>query len=152
MIRRCPKRSTTTAIALLGLLWPIAAATAEDQPGIVLTPAPANAAVYLIAPANGAVVRNPITIQFGLRGMGVAPAAVDQANTGHHHLVIDSPLPDMRVPIPANDHYRHFGGGQTELQLELPPGKHTLQLLLGDFRHVPHDPPIVSEQIEITVE
>ncbi len=143
--------SSVFAIALIWLLWPAATATAEGNVDVGRTPSPPNAAVYFITPTNGAVVSSPLTVRFGLRGMGVAPAAVDQANTGHHHLVIDAPLPDLRIPIPMSDQYRHFGGGQTELQLELPPGKHTLQLVLGDFRHVPHDPPIVSEKIEITV-
>lgn len=137
---------------LMGVLWIVPAATADNHAGVPLTPSPPGAGVYFITPTNGAVVNSPITVRFGLRGMGVAPAAIDQANTGHHHLVIDAPLPDLRLPIPMNDQFRHFGGGQTELQLDLPPGKHTLQLLLGDYRHVPHDPPIVSEQIEITVE
>lgn len=144
--------TTSVFVSLIGLLWTAVAATADAPAGVALTPSPPGAAVYFITPTHGAVVHSPVTVRFGLRGMGVAPAAIDQANTGHHHLVIDAPLPDLRIPIPMNDQYRHFGGGQTELQLDLAPGKHTLQLLLGDFRHVPHDPPIVSEQIEITVE
>jgi len=140
------------AVVLIGWLGPVAAATADSHEGIARTPSPADASVYFISPTNGAVVSSPFTVRFGLRGMGVAPAAVDQPKTGHHHLVVDGALPDMQLPIPVTDQYRHFGGGQTELQLSLPPGKHTLQLLLGDYRHIPHDPPIVSEQIEITVE
>jgi len=83
--------------------------------------------------------------------MGVAPAGIDKAGTGHHHLLIDTELPPLGLPIPNDDQHRHFGGGQTETQVELPPGEHTLQLILGDDRHVPHDPPVVSEIITITV-
>ena len=101
---------------------------------------------------HGAVVESPVTVRFGLSGMGVAPAGIQNPKTGHHHLIIDAPLPDPGKPIPADDHHRHFGGGQTEVVLDLPPGKHSLQLVLGDHLHIPHDPPIVSKQIEITVE
>jgi len=136
-----------TALLLLG-----AAGAIADSHESGRTPSPEGAAAYFITPQDGETVSSPFTVRFGLRGMGVAPAAVESPNTGHHHLVVDAPLPDMRVPIPSDDHYRHFGGGQTELTLDLPPGEHTLQLLLGDFRHVPHDPPVVSKRITITVE
>ncbi len=89
---------------------------------------------------------------FGLKGMGVAPAGTDKENTGHHHLIIDAPLPPLDEPIPADDHHVHFGGGQTETTIELAPGTHTLQLLLADQNHVPHEPPVVSDRITITVE
>ena len=89
---------------------------------------------------------------FGLKGMGVAPAGVTLANTGHHHLLIDvDTAPDMNVPLPATDNIKHFGGGQTETELTLPPGKHTLQLVLGEALHIPHEKPIVSPKITITV-
>lgn len=107
--------------------------------------------LYIVAPANGATVKSPVRVVFGLRGMGVAPAGVAHANTGHHHLVIDAPLPEAGKPVPVNEHYRHFGGGQTEALIELAPGTHTLQLVLGDHAHVPHEPMVVSEQITITV-
>jgi hypothetical protein len=83
--------------------------------------------------------------------MGVAPAGVEKAGTGHHHLIVDAGLPPLGLPVPANEHYRHFGMGQTEVSLELAPGKHTLQLLLADQNHIPHDPPVVSERITINV-
>ena len=124
-------------------------------PGAVLagpTPAPDGAAVYFIEPADGATVSSPVTVKFGLAGMGVAPAGIQKDNTGHHHLVIDAALPGPDTPIPSDDLHRHFGGGQTETTVELAPGAHTLQLLLGDFSHVPHDPPVVSAQITVTVE
>ncbi len=116
------------------------------------TPAPAGAAVYFIAPANGDVLTSPVTVKFGLKGIGVAPAGVDNPKTGHHHLLIDvAKLPAMDGSIPADVNHKHFGGGQTETTVELAPGTHTLQLLLGDMNHIPHDPPILSEKITITV-
>jgi len=108
--------------------------------------------VYLISPADGATVTNPFTVKFGLRGMGIAPAGVDQAGTGHHHLLVDLvELPDIDESLPATEHIKHFGGGQTETTLTLPPGEHTLQLLLANYVHVPHEPPVVSAPITITV-
>lgn len=115
------------------------------------SPAAEGAEVYFVTPANGDTVTNPVRVVFGLSNMGVAPAGIDKEHTGHHHLIIDAPLPDMNIPIPADDNYRHFGKGQTETLIELEPGKHTLQLLLGNFIHVPHAEPVVSEKIEITV-
>ena len=115
------------------------------------TPAPADAKVYFIAPQDGAEVTSPVTVRFGLSGMGVAPAGTEKEKTGHHHLIVDAELPDMDQPIPSSDNYRHFGGGQTEAVLELSPGQHTLQLLVGDLLHIPHNPPVMSEKITITV-
>ncbi|PON19673.1 rod shape-determining protein RodA [Candidatus Entotheonella serta] len=111
----------------------------------------ADPTVYIIEPTDGAVVSNPVKVVFGLKGMGVAPAGVERDKTGHHHLIIDAELPDLKAPIPADENYRHFGSGQTETTLELSPGQHTLQLLLGDFVHIPHDPPVMSKKITITV-
>ena len=116
------------------------------------TPAPEGAQLYFLSPADGAVVRGPVTVRFGLSGMGVAPAGVEHENTGHHHLIINTPLPPLDEPIPTDDNHLHFGGGQTEAVIVLPPGPHTLQLLLGDWSHVPHAPPVVSERIAIVVE
>jgi len=106
---------------------------------------------YIISPADGATVENPVTVVFGLKGFGVAPAGTIKENTGHHHLIIDAPLPDLSQPIPANDHYRHFGGGQTQTSVDLAPGTHTLQILLGDHAHLPHEKPIYSEAITVNV-
>jgi hypothetical protein len=112
-----------------------------------------NFGAYIVSPHDGATVKNPVTVVFGLRnGWGVAPAGVQKDKTGHHHLLIDVALPAAGAAIPKDEHHRHFGGGQTETTLELSPGTHTLQLLLGDFVHVPHDPPVMSKQITITVE
>lgn len=111
------------------------------------------AKVYILSPVDGATVSNPVTVRFGLSGMGVAPAGVDKDKTGHHHLLIDlKTLPNFSHPIPSDEHHRHFGGGQTEVTLELTPGRHSLQLLLGDYSHRPHNPPVLSEPIVITVE
>ncbi|MEM6904986.1 MAG: DUF4399 domain-containing protein [Pseudomonadota bacterium] len=118
------------------------------------TPAPEGAEVYFIGLEDGATVSNPVTLRFGLKGMGIAPAGHDQKHTGHHHLLINETLEgeELDFAIPSDETHRHFGGGQTEVTLELPPGTHTLQLVLGDWSHVPHDPPVMSERISITVE
>ena len=117
------------------------------------SPAPADARVYIISPMDGEVLSSPVTVKFGLSGMGVAPAGVEKAATGHHHLLIDlDTLPDPGKPLPADDHHKHFGGGQTETTVDLATGQHTLQLMMGDHNHVPHDPPVVSDKIAITVE
>ncbi len=118
------------------------------------TPAPAGAELYFVSPQDGATVSSPVTVRFGLKGMGVAPAGTEKENTGHHHLLIDAPAPSgmaLDEPIPADEHHKHFGGGQTETSIELSPGTHTLQLVLGDWSHVPHNPPVMSKQITITV-
>ena len=114
-------------------------------------PSPPDAAVYFAYPRDGAVIYPKSTIRFGLRNMGVAPAGLVSANTGHHHLIIDAAIPPVDMPIPNDPNHLHFDAGQTEAKLNLTPGKHTLQLILGDDRHVPHDPPVVSAKINITV-
>ncbi len=123
------------------------------------TPSPAGAMAYIVSPGDGTEVSSPVTVVFGLNGMGVAPAGVEKENTGHHHLLIDRPIfgmgefgaEEFTLAIPNDEHNRHFGGGQTEVVLELPPGLHTLQLVLGDQGHVPHVPPVMSERITIMV-
>ncbi len=115
------------------------------------TPSPAEAELYFVTPKDGETVSSPVRVVFGLRGMGVAPAGVEKPKTGHHHLIIDAPLPKLGEPIPSDDNHRHFGGGQTEVDVELAPGRHSLQLILGDWSHIPHDPPVTSEKITITV-
>lgn len=116
------------------------------------SPAPKNAYLYIGWPNNGEVIGSDnFRVWFGLRNMGVAPAGVDKPMTGHHHLIIDAPLPPMDEEIPSSKNHVHFGKGQTETRITLPPGKHTLQLLLADKNHVPHNPPVVSELITITV-
>jgi len=116
------------------------------------TRSPDDAGLYFIAPHDGDIVSGEVVVRFGLHGMGVAPAGANNANTGHHHLLIDlENLPVIDAPLPKTDQIRHFGGGQTETTLSLPPGTHTLQLLLGDHSHIPHDPMVISEKITITV-
>jgi len=107
------------------------------------------AEVYIISPQDGAVVSSPVTVVFGLKGMGVSPAGLEKAHTGHHHLLIDAPLPDLSKPL--GKEVKHFGGGQTQTTLELAPGEHSLQLILADFKHQPHNPAVVSKKITITV-
>ena len=147
------------------------AARSEDQPAAAMpmpghdhtmpalppsasgrTPAPADAYAYIGWPNDGEVIRSTrFRVWFGLRGMGVAPAGTDKPNTGHHHLLIDVDLPPLDEPIPNDKNHLHFGLGQTETILELPPGRHTLQLLLGDANHFPFDPPVMSRKITIYV-
>ncbi len=116
------------------------------------TAAPPNASVYIISPKDGDTVTNPFRVQFGLSSMGVAPAGVETPNTGHHHLLIDANEPlDANEPIPQDKTHLHFGAGQTEALIELPPGKHTLQLVVGDWSHLPFHPPIMSDVITVTV-
>ncbi|MDX1515390.1 MAG: DUF4399 domain-containing protein [Woeseiaceae bacterium] len=129
-----------------------AAKPAADTPALPRTPSPDGARVYFITPADGDTVTNPVSIEFGLDGMAVVPAGVDEPNSGHHHLIIDAGMPDLSLPIPANDNYVHFGDGSTKTERTLSPGTHTLQLLLGDHLHIPHDPPVASGVITVTVE
>lgn len=120
--------------------------------GLPRTPAPDGARVWFVAPADGDTVTNPVVIEFGSEGVDIVAAGVDEPASGHHHLIIDAGLPDLNLPIPANEQYIHFGDGSSRTERSLPPGTHTLQLLLGDHLHVPHDPPIHSDIITITVE
>jgi hypothetical protein len=112
----------------------------------------ASAEVYIISPKDGEEVSSPVEVIFGLQGMGIAPAGINFPNTGHHHLLIDlDQLPDLKSGIPADAQHLHFGKGQTQALIELDPGEHSLQLLLGDWMHVPHETPVVSEKIKILV-
>jgi len=138
----------------------LAAALMAPGAGAQETPSPDGASVYFVGLSDGAVVKSPLTVVFGLAGMGVAPAEVARDNTGHHHLLINRPAfgqgefgaEGLTLAIPSDDNHKHFGGGQTQFTLDLPPGQHTLQLVLGDQGHVPHVPPVVSDVITITVE
>lgn len=125
-----------------------AAALAQDRAA-----APAGAEVYFIAPRNGATVQGPVTVKFGLKGMGIAPAGVKFDNTGHHHLLVDTDASELKLdaPLPASDKVLHFGKGQTETTVTLAPGKHTLELLFADASHLSFDPPLHSQKITITV-
>ena len=118
----------------------------------LVSSAPDNAKVYIVEPADGATLPETFTVKFGLSGMDLAPAGVDQENTGHHHLLIDKPEFDVATSLPSTEQIRHFGKAQTETELTLTPGEHTLQLVLGNYAHVPHDRPVMSEPITVTVE
>jgi len=132
----------------------LAAASLASLPALAdRTPSPAGAEVYIVSPKDGAKVKSPVTVVFGLKGMGVAPAGIKFDNTGHHHLLVDAAPPaDLSQPLPADEHNLHFGKGQTQTALELKPGKHTLQLVFADALHTPHDPAVISKKITITVE
>lgn len=130
-----------------------AAPAAAPPAALTRKPAPAGAMAYIIEPADGARVTNPVRVVFGLKGIGVAPAGVDRNDAGHHHLLVDTGLPaNLALPIPNDDQHRHFGGGQTEVEVTLAPGRHTLQMLLGDHLHIPHDPPIASSVVTVEVQ
>ena len=133
----------------LGVCLVAATAFAADRMA-----APAGAEVYFIAPQNGAKLHSPVTIKFGLKGMGIAPAGIKFDNTGHHHLLVDTDISELKLdaPMPATDKIVHFGKGQTETTLTLTPGKHTLQLVFADYLHQSFDPPLISKKITITVD
>lgn len=140
-------RMFAVAAALVLAASSVAVSQAQDR-----TPSPKGAKVFIISPKNGETVTSPVTVKFGIKGMTLAPAGTKQENSGHHHLLIDTDPPaDMNQPLPATDKIVHFGKAQTETTLNLPPGKHTLQLLLGDQNHIPHNPPVLSKKITITV-
>lgn len=130
------------------------AASAQD------TPAPDDARVYFVNLEDGATVSSPVTVIFGLEGMGVAPAGTEKENTGHHHILLNRPplgegpdgADEFTLGLPADENHIHFGGGQTQVTLDLPEGEHTMQLVLGDLNHIPHDKPVVSDVITIVVE
>jgi Domain of unknown function (DUF4399) len=134
------------AAALFAFVLPTVA-QAEQQ----ATPSPAGAKVFIIEPKASAVVSSPVTVKFGIEGMEVAPAGSDTPNSGHHHLIIDTVFDNTGDAIPADDNHKHFGKGQTETTVELKPGVHSLQLVLGDKNHIPHVPPVMSELVSITV-
>ncbi|RKT47725.1 DUF4399 domain-containing protein [Thiocapsa rosea] len=145
------KRNMTRASVSLLIAAGLTLCTLGAMAAVERTAAPEGAKAYIISPENGSTVPQTFVVQFGLSGMGVAPAGADLPKTGHHHLLVDmDSLPPLDQPIGAD--ILHFGGGQTETEITLPPGEHTLQILLGDKNHIPHDPPIVSERITITVE
>lgn len=134
---------------------PTATAAPVVAPEPVTMPRTASAEgarVFFIMPADGATVTNPIRVEFGIEGMDVVKAGTNQPHSGHHHLLIDTGLPDLGLPIPADEQHVHFGDGRTMTEISLAPGEHTLQMLLGDHLHRPHDPPLLSEVIRVTVE
>ena len=139
------KRVPVFAALAVGLMAMGGDAAAQQHP------MPENAKVYIIWPPDGQVVRGGFWVRMGLSGAGIAPAGVERANTGHHHLLVDTELPPLDQEIPNDRNHLHFGLGQTEARLELPPGRHTLQMILADENHVPHQPPLYSKRITVTV-
>lgn len=131
---------------------PKAAAQPAEPVSLPRTASPDGARVFFITPSNGDTISGPVAIEFGIEGMQVAKAGDDQPHSGHHHLLVDTGLPDLGLPIPADANHIHFGDGSTSTAITLEPGEHTLQMLLGDHLHIPHEPPLVSEVITITVE
>lgn len=131
---------------------PAAAPQDTSPPAFTRTPSIEGATVSIVTPEDGDVVSSPFTVVFAATGMGVVRSGDDTPGTGHHHILIDTGLPAMNLPIPADDRHIHFGDGSSSTELTLPPGEHTLQMLFGDYLHIPHDPPVYSEVITITVE
>lgn len=127
------------------------AAAPAAVPTMARKESPPGAIVYFISPADGDEVQSPVAVMFGLKGAGIAPAGIDLPNTGHHHLIVDSELASMDATIPADAQHIHFGLGQTEAAVELAPGEHVLRLVLGDYLHRPHEPPLISEPITVRV-
>ncbi len=146
--RHAPFPAAVSAVLIAGVVTCTAVGAQEKRTGGP-TPSPPGAAVYFVDIKDGATVPTRVTIHFGLRGMGVAPAGSARANSGHHHLLIDTDLPPLDQPIPNDFNHLHFGAGQTEAEVTLTPGPHTLQLLLGDSEHIPHSPPVMSDRIRV---
>jgi len=142
----CSKTTKTAPAAA-----PPPAPVAATAPAATRTKAPEGAKVYFIGIKDGDTVTSPFKVGFGVDVLKVAPAGTPDAGVGHHHLIIDSDLPPQDAPLPANDNVKHFGKAQTETELTLPAGTHTLQLEFADSSHVPFDPPVVSDKITITV-
>jgi len=131
---------------------PSAEPAPAEAPALPRSSAPEGARVAILSPREGDIVSSPVKVVFGLEGMTVAPAGDPTPNSGHHHLLVDVAAPDLAQPIPKDDQHIHFGQAQTEAEITLAPGQHTLQALLGDANHVPHDPPLISAPITITVQ
>jgi len=161
-LKPCRAFKVAAVSALLGLLFGCGgdnppAGTAEDDKPVVPATLPRNeaapgAGVFIISPINGATVSSPVAVKFGVSGIAIQPAGSAVGNSGHHHLLIDTELADPSLPVPSDPQHLHFGKGQTETSVELEPGEHRLQLVLGDANHVPHINPVMSEPITITVE
>lgn len=125
---------------------------ATKASAIPRTASAAEASVFFVSPVDGDTVSNPVKVVFGIKGMAVVAAGDDKPHSGHHHLLIDTVLPALDMPIPKDEHHVHFGDGSTAAEISLEPGEHTLQMLLGDHLHIPHDPPVMSDPITILIE
>jgi hypothetical protein len=137
---------TAIAAAFFAIAFPVVGLADSER-----TPAPPDAKVFIIKPKDGATVSSPVTVKFGAEGVDIVPAGTDKPDSGHHHLLIDTKVTDFNSAIPKDDHHVHYGKGQTEATVALTPGKHMLQLLLGDKNHVPHNPPVESPVVTIMV-
>ena len=147
------KLKPIVSVLLIGFFFCFLGIIPQALADELISPAPDNARVYIINPTDGEIVPETFKVQFGLSGIGIAPSGVNQEDTGHHHLFVDvAQYPDFTNPLPTTDHILHFGGGQTETELTLSPGEHTLQLVLGNFAHIPHNPPVISKKITVYVE
>ena len=152
------RKATPVFVVLASLVLSACGEQQADQPAtskLVAPPrtaSPEGASVFFITPADGETVSSPLHVEFGVDGMKIVAAGVAAAQSGHHHLLVDTGLPELGLPIPADAHHIHFGDASTSTEISLEAGEHTLQLLLGDHMHIPHDPPLVSQQIAITVE
>lgn len=151
-VSACSQQEAETADVAEPAAAAMEAAPAEMPAALPRSASPEGARVFFITPSDGDTVSNPVKIEFGTEGMSVVAAGVNEPHSGHHHVLIDTGLPDLGMPIPADENHVHFGDGRTSTELTLPPGQHTLQMLLGDYLHIPHDPPLMSETITITVE
>ena len=165
--REIPMKQTVGLLLIGAIGWFVSGcggenpSPAQSDPGTGAQVAPAKmpqsvsapgATVFFISPVDGATVTSPVELKFGVSGIAIAPAGEALDNSGHHHVLVDMELKDMTQPIPKDAQHIHFGKGQTETTLEIEPGTHTLQLVLGDSNHIPHIPPVVSNRITITVE
>lgn len=152
LLAACGRQSADTAPAAEESHAPAQSPVGEAPAMLPRSASAAGARVFFITPADGDVVTSPVQLEFGLSGMELVPAGEQRPNSGHHHLIIDSELPPFDLPVPKDDRHVHFGDARSKTEIVLAPGRHTLQLLFADYLHIPHDPPVYSEKITITVE
>lgn len=148
----CGDKTATKEAATTEETMAVEPEAAAQTAAIPRTASPEGASVFFIIPADGATLSNPVSIEFGIAGMSVIKAGDNQPNSGHHHLLIDTGLPDLGLPVPKDERHIHFGDGSITTEITLEPGQHTLQMLLGDYLHIPHNPPLLSQVLTITVE
>lgn len=151
LVAGCQRSEPDGPSAAATVRTPDPESAAPPAAGLPRTAAPHEAKVYFIEPADGATLPSPVSIEFGVENVAIVAAGNDTPASGHHHLIVDVGLPASRLPIPADANHIHFGDGSTSTTLELAPGQHKLTLLLGDHLHIPHDPPICSDTITVTI-